>query len=85
MMYAMENKLSTFSFKTDTQIFSFFCKRHPLRLFEDVWRFMLTLNGVCSCVPVSAGVSYCLMLSGDLRRVPEEFLKGYLSGVYGRV
>ena len=25
------------------------------------------------------------MLSGDLRRVSEEFLKGHLSAVYGRV
>ena len=25
------------------------------------------------------------MLSGDVRRVSEEFLKGYLSAVYGRV
>ena len=58
--------------------------RHPIRLFEDVWRFMLTLNGVCWCVSVSSGVFNYLMLSGDLSRVPEEFLKGYLSVVYGR-
>ena len=45
---------------------------------------MLTLNGVCWRVSVSSGVFNYLMLSGDLSRVPEEFLKGYLSVVYGR-
>ena len=58
---------------------------HPKRLFEDVWPFRLTSNGGCCCILVPDGVCQCLMLSGDLGRVFEEFLKGYLSAVYGHV
>ncbi len=57
--------------------------RHPKRLFKDVWQFMLTSNGVCWCLMVFDDVLYCLMLSADVRRVSEKFLKGYLSAVYG--
>ena len=32
---------------------------------------------------VSDDVLYCLILSADVRRVSEKFLKGYLSAVYG--
>ena len=34
---------------------------------------------------MSDGVFYCLVLSGDVRRVSEEFPKGYMSPFYGRV
>ena len=34
---------------------------------------------------VSVGVCWCLIVSYVVCRVSEEFLKGYLSGVYGRV
>ena len=34
---------------------------------------------------MSDGVFYCLVLSGDVRRVSEELLKGYLSVVCGLV
>ena len=37
----------------------------PKRLFEDIWRLMLTLNRICWCLLVSEGVFQCLMLSGD--------------------
>ena len=59
--------------------------RHPKRLFEDVWWFMLRLNGVCWCLLVFVGVCWCLIVSHVVWRVSEEFLKGYLSAVYGRV
>ena len=59
--------------------------RHPKRLFKDLWRFMLTSNGVCRGLMVSNDVPYCLMLSADVKRVSKKFLKGYLSAVYGRV
>ena len=32
-----------------------------------------------------AGVCWCLMLSGDVKRVSEEFFKAYQNAVYGRV
>ena len=57
--------------------------RHPKRLFKDLWRFMLTSNGVCRGLMVSNDVPYCLMLSADVKRVSKKFLKGYLSAVYG--
>ena len=59
--------------------------RHPKRLFKDLWRFMLTSNGVCRGLMVSNDVPYCLMLSADVKRVSKKFLKGYLSAVYGRI
>ena len=34
---------------------------------------------------MSGGVFQCPMMSGDVRRVSEELLKGYLSVVYGLV
>ena len=34
---------------------------------------------------VSVDVCWCLIVSYVVYRVSEEFLKGYLSGVYGRV
>ena len=34
---------------------------------------------------MSFGVCWCLMSSGDVGRVSEEFLKGYLSALYGQV
>ena len=34
---------------------------------------------------MSDGVFYCLVLSGDVRRVSEEFPKGYMSPFYGHV
>ena len=37
------------------------------------------------CLLVSDAVFYSLMLSGDVRRVFEEFCKWYLSAVYRRV
>ena len=57
--------------------------RHQKRLFKDLWRFMLTSNGVCQGLMVSNDVPYCLMLSADVKRVSKKFLKGYLSAVYG--
>ena len=45
----------------------------------------MTLNGLCWSLLVSDGVFYCLVLSGDVRRVSEEFPKGYMSPFYGRV
>ena len=59
--------------------------RPPKRLFEDVWPFRLTSNGVLWCLLVSDGLCECLMLSRDVGRVSEEFLRGYLSAFYGRV
>merc|ERR1712107_135218 len=57
--------------------------RHPKRLFKDLWRFMLTSNGVCRGLMVPNDVLYCLMLSADVKRVSKNFFKGYLSAVYG--
>ena len=37
------------------------------------------------CLMVSVSDSGCLEIWGDLGRVIEEFLKGYLSAVYGHV
>ena len=48
--------------------------RHPKGLFGDVWPFRLTSKGVLWCLLVSDGVCQCLMLSGDVGRVSEEFL-----------
>ena len=45
----------------------------------------MTLNDLCWSLLVSDGVFYCLVLSGDVRRVSEEFPKGYMSPFYGRV
>ena len=45
--------------------------RHPKRPFKDVRCFVLTWNGVC----------WCLLVSGDVKRVSEEFFKVYLSAV----
>ena len=45
----------------------------------------MAFAGVCWCLLVSDGVCLCPMVSGDVKRVSEEFLKGYLSAVYGRV
>ena len=64
--------------KTPTDI-----ARHPKRGFKDVWRFMLTSNVVCWRLMVSNDVLYCLMLSADVKRMSQKFLKGYLSAVYG--
>ena len=41
--------------------------------------------GVLWCLLGSNGVCYFLMLTGDVGRVSEEFFRGYLSAVYGRV
>ena len=41
--------------------------------------------GACLCLMVSFSGFYCLMLSGDVRSVSEEFLKGNLSAVSGHV
>ena len=45
--------------------------RHPMRLFEDVWRFMLRLNDVCWCLLVFVGVCWCLILSYVVWRCAE--------------
>ena len=45
----------------------------------------MAFAGVCWCLLVSDGVFQCPMVSGDLRRVSEELLKGYLCAVYGLV
>ena len=45
----------------------------------------MAFAGVCWCLLVSDGVGLCPTVSGDVKRVSEEFLKGYLSAVYGRV
>ena len=45
----------------------------------------MAFAGVCWCLLVSDGVCLCPMVSGDVKRVSEEFLKVYLSAVYGRV
>ena len=42
----------------------------------------MAFAGVCWCLLVSDGVFQCPMVSGDLRRVSEELLKGYLCAVY---
>ena len=50
--------------------------RHPKRLFKDVWRLMLTLNGICWCLLVSFGawrrlfsVLWCLEMRGGCLRI----------------
>ena len=48
------------------------------------WHLLVSV-GVCWCLLVSDGVFQCPMVSGDLRRVSEELLKGYLCAVYGLV
>ena len=55
----------------------------PKKFFADMLRFMMTLSGVCWSLMVSG---LCLLVSDVVwRRVSGEFLKGYLSAVYGRV
>ena len=48
----------------------------------DIEWHLLVCVGVFWCLTASA---QCPMVSGDVRRVSEEFLKGYLSAVYGRI
>ena len=59
--------------------------RHPKRLFEDVWPFRLTSNGICWCLLGSDGVWWCLLVchvvcrcgdgvSGVCQRVSERCL-----------
>ena len=45
----------------------------------------MAFAGVCWCLLVSDGVCLCPIVPEDVKRVSEEFLKGYLSAVYGRV
>ena len=45
----------------------------------------MAFAGVCWCLLLSDGVCLCPMVSGDVKRVSEEFFKAYLSAVYGCV
>ena len=48
--------------------------RHPKKFFADVWRFMMTLNGVCWSLIVSFSVWCSLEMWGVSQRLSECYL-----------